>query len=174
MSNRLVYAAVLSACAFALRGETVYRIDLIPSGDLVSREVPASKGSMLVFHRHPDGLLMSVRKTDVKKISQISLTEVRPSPADQVIQIGNLAMQGGSSQAGPVNASTVPVPSKGPALGKGFYTALVPGQTIGDPNSLNDYQVGRTFAGPPSNAVQSAPGAPPTAPAATSGQNPPQ
>ena len=87
MSNRLVYAAVLFACAFALRGETVYRIDLIPSGDLVSREVPASKGSMLVFHRHPDGLLMSVRKTDVKKISQISLTEVRPSPADQVLSL---------------------------------------------------------------------------------------
>ena len=172
MSHRLVPAAVLFACAFALRGETVYRIALIPSGELVSRDVPASKGTMLVFRRYPDGTLMSVRKTDVKKISQISLAEVPPSPADQVIQIGNLAMQGGSSQAGPVTAGSVATP-KGPALGRGFYTALVPGQSIAEPNSPNDYQVGRTFAGPPPNAVQSAPGAPPMAPPATSGQNPP-
>lgn len=171
MSNRLVPAAVLFACAFALRGETVYRIDLVPTGELVSRELPAWKGSMLVFRRHPDGTLMSVRKTDVKRISQISLAQVPPSPADQVIPIGNLAMQGGSTQAGPTSASSVA--AKAPALGQGFYTALVPGQTIGAPNSPNDYQVGRTFAGPPANAVQSAPGAPPTAPAATGGQNPP-
>ena len=173
MSNRLVSAAVLFACAFALRGETVYRIDLIPSGELITRDAPASKGTMLVFRRHPDGILMSVRKTDVKKISQISLADVPPGPADQVIQIGNLAMQGGSSQAGPASASSVAT-AKGPALGKGFYSALVPGQSLAEPNSPNDYQVGRTFAGPPPNAVQSAPGAPPTAPSATSGQNPPQ
>ena len=173
MSNRLVPAAVLFACAFALRGETVYRIDLIPAGELVSREVPTWRGTMLVFRRHPDGTLMSVRKADVKRISQINLTEVPPSPADQVIQIGNLAMQGGSTQAGPAKAGSAP-PKGGPGLGKGFYTALVPGQSIGEPNSPNDYQVGRTFAGPPANAVQSAPGAPPTAPAATGGQNPPQ
>ena len=173
MSNRLVSAAVLFASAFALRGETVYRIDLIPTGELVSRDAPTWRGTMLVLKRHPDGMLMSVRKADVKKISQVSLAEVPPSPADQVIQIGNLAMQGGSSQGGPVSASSVAA-SKAPALGKGFYTAIVPGQTIGAPNSPNDYQVGRTFAGPPANAVQSAPGAPPTAPAATGGQNPPQ
>ena len=173
MSHRLVSAAVLFACAFALGAETLYRIDLIPSGELITRDAPASKGTMLVFRRHPDGTLMSVRKTDVKKISQISLAEVPPSPADQVIQIGNLAMQGGSSQAGPARAGAAP-PKGGPALGKGFYTAVVPGQTIAEPNSPNDYLVGRTFAGPPANAVQSAPGAPPSAPAATSGQNPPQ
>ncbi len=173
MSSRLVPAAVLFACAFALRGETFYRIELIPSGELVSKSAPAWKGSTLVFRHYPDGTLMSVRRTDVRKITQVTSAQDLARRSDQVIQIGNLAMQGGGAQAGPTNASAAAVKA-GPALGKGFYSAVVPGLSIGEPNSPNDYQVGRTFAGPPANAVQSSPGAPPTAPAATSGQNPPQ
>ncbi len=173
MSNRLVPAAVLFACAFALRAEeTLYQIDLVPSGRLISRDAPVTKGTMLLFHIYPDGTLISMRKSEVKGVSRISSqAATAANPADRVISIGNLAMQGGSTQAGPASASSVA--AKAPALGKGFYSAVVPGQTIGAPNSPSDYQVGRTFAGPPGNAVQSSPGAPPTAPDVTSGQNPP-
>ncbi len=175
MSNRLVLAAVLFACAFALRAEeTLYQIDLVPSGRLISRDAPVTKGTTLLFHMYPDGTLISMRKSEVKGVTKISSqAATAANPADRVISIGNLAMQGGSTQAGPASASSVAAKS-GPALGKGFYSGVVPGQTIGAPNSPSDYQVGRTFAGPPGNAVQSSPGAPPTAPAATSGQNPPQ
>jgi hypothetical protein len=48
---------------------------------------------------------------------------------------------------------------------------VVPGISEGMPNSPNDYQVGRTFAAPPGNAVQSAPGEPPMMP---SSANPPK
>ena len=59
-------------------------------------------------------------------------------------------------------------------LGTGFYNDVIPGQTQAMPNSANDYQVGRTYAYAPSNATQSSPGAPPTAPSMTNGSNPPQ
>jgi hypothetical protein len=173
MRNRFVCAAVLFACALALRGQTFYRIELVPTGQLIAKEAPVWKGTILMVRRHPDGTFVSLRKADVKKIAAISKAEEALSPSQQVIQIGDLAMQGGSSQAGPTNARAVGA-AKAPELGKGFYSAIVPGQTQGFPNSPNDYQVGRTFAGPPGNATQSAPGAPPTMPAATSGQNPPQ
>ena len=87
-------------------------------------------------------------------------------------------MQGGSSQAGAQNLRTVGQPraaaKENQIGGPGFYSDIIPGQTQAMPNSANDYQVGRTYAYAPSNATQSSPGAPPTNPSATNGQNPPQ
>jgi hypothetical protein len=176
MSNRLLAGAVLLACGLTLRAQTTtfYEIDLVPSGRVISMDLPTTQGTMVVFHKYPSGLLMSLRRSDVKKVTRISPDTAKSTNlAERVVQIGNLAMQGGSSQAGPQNARTVSAP-KGPELGQGFYSNLVPGQSVAMPNSPNDYQVGRTYAAPPSNAIQTSPGAPPTAPAQTNGQNPPQ
>jgi hypothetical protein len=169
MRNRFVLAAVLFACTVALRGETFYRVELVPSGELITKDAPVWKGTTLLIHRYPDGTFMSLRKADVKKISQMAKAAQTMSAADQVIQIGDLAMQGGSSQAGPTNANAVK--PKGPALGRGFYSNVVPGMSQGMPNSPNDNVVGRTWAAPPASAVQSSPGAPPTMPV-TSGNLP--
>jgi hypothetical protein len=176
MKNRFWAAAALIACAFALRAEdALYQIDLIPSGKLISKDIPVTKGMALLFHKYPEGTLISMRRSEVKVITKISAqAAMATNPADRVVQIGNLAFQGGSSQAGPTRAGAAAAKAGTPALGKGFYSTVVPGQTIANPNSPGDYQVGRTFAGPPPNAVQSAPGAPPSMPASTSGQNPPQ
>jgi hypothetical protein len=163
MLNRLVLTAVLLACALALRAETFYRIELAPTGYLVTKDAPVWKGTTLVFRRYPDGTVMSVRKSDVKTISQLSQAAQALSTSNQVVQIGNLAMQGGSTQAGPTNASAVGA-RRAPAIGGGFYGNVVPGVTQGMPNSANDNQIGRTWAAPPANAVQSSPGAPPTMP----------
>jgi hypothetical protein len=111
----------------------------------------------------------------VKKISMISQAVEQASTAEQVVQIGNLAMQGGSTQAGPTNASAVGARGAkgGQALGQGYYGNVVPGQTQGYPNSANDNVVGKDWAYGPANAVQSSPGSPPQMPSATGGQNPP-
>jgi hypothetical protein len=174
MKNRLVLATVLLACAFPLRGEENYfQVDLVPSGRLIAKDAPVAKGSMVLFHKYPDGTLISIRRSEVKQVTRISAqSAASTNPAARVVAIGNLAMQGGSAQGGPTNASAAGA-AKPPALGKGFYSAVVPGQTQGLPNSPNDYQIGRTFAGPPSNAVIPVPGAPPTNPAANTGGNPP-
>lgn len=177
MPTRLVTAAVLFACAFALRAEQVfYEIDLAPTGRVISQDLPVAKGNTIIFHRYPDGILMSMRRTEVKTLTRItSQAAVATLPKQKLVQIGNLAFQG-TAQAGPANANTVAaaVPRAERGIGTGYYSNVVPGQTQGLPNSANDNQIGRSWAAPPSNATQSSPGAPPTNSTATSGQNPPQ
>ncbi|MEP6995460.1 MAG: hypothetical protein ABI968_13125 [Acidobacteriota bacterium] len=176
MSNRLVCAAVLLACGFALRAEQVfYQIDLAPSGKVISQDAPTAKGATIVFHRYPDGLLMSMRRSDVRAFARITpQAAVATLPKERLVQIGTLAMQGGTSQqAGLTNASALTTKAP-PAVGTGFYGNVVPGSTQGMPNSANDNVIGKSWAAPPSNAVQSSPGAPPGNPAATTGSNPPQ
>lgn len=178
MRNRLLTVAVLFACASALRAETTYyQIDLVPSGTMISTDLPVTKGTMVVFHKYPGGTLVSMRRSELKTVTKVSAAAVQAAntnPSDAVIRIGNLAMQGGSAQAGPTNARAVTAPKNSSGLGTGFYSDVVPGQTQAFGNSANDYKVGATYAYAPSNAVQSSPGAPPTNPAATNGQNAPQ
>jgi len=176
MRNRLLTVAVLFACASALRAETTYyQIDLVPSGKMISTDLPVTKGTMVVFHKYPGGTLVSMRRSELKQVTQLSAASVQSAnPVDAVIRIGNLAMQGGSAQAGPTNARAVSAPKNSSGLGTGFYSDVVPGQTQAFGNSANDYKVGATYAYAPSNATQSSPGAPPTNPAATNGQNAPQ
>jgi hypothetical protein len=167
--------------SFAASAQTVayYRIDLVPTGTMLSKDVPVFKGGAYVFHSYPAGTLMSMRRSEVKLVTPVT-PEAAPAadPTGRVVQIGNLAMQGGSTQAGPTNASAVrprgAAARTGPELGEGFYSNVIPGETQAFPNSPNDYQIGRTYAAPPSSAVQSSPGAPPTMTSATNGSNPPQ
>ena len=177
MRHRLPAVAVLFACAFTLRAAeaTYYQIELVPTGKIISTDLPVTKGTMVVFHKYPDGSLVSMRRADLKTVTRVDAEAVKPkNPADAVIRIGNLAMQGGSAQAGATNARAVSAPKDKSGLGTGFYSDIIPGQTQAYGNSPNDYKVGATYAYAPSNATQSSPGAPPTNPAMTNGQNPPQ
>jgi hypothetical protein len=118
---------------------------------------------------------MSMRRSELKTVTKVSSAAVQSAkPADEVIRIGNLAMQGGSTQAGPTNARAVSAPKDTSGLGTGFYNNVIPGETQAFGNSANDYKVGATYAYAPSNATQSSPGAPPTNPAATNGQDAPK
>ncbi len=166
MRIRLLSVAVMLACAFSLRAEQkFYQIDLAPSGRVIASDLPVVKGAMVVFHAYPSGNLVSMQRSSVKKVAQIPAASAQATNlAEQVIPIGNLAMQGGSSQAGPQNARTVGA-AKPAGLGSGFYGNVVPGQTQAMPNSANDNVVGKDWAYGPANAVQSSPGAPPMMPA---------
>jgi hypothetical protein len=81
-----------------LQSEVAYRIDLAPSGEIFSRDNPALKGRTYTFHRWRGGDLMSLRQTDVKKITRLTPAEIfqahlqyfGPKP------IGNLPMEGGT------------------------------------------------------------------------------
>ena len=181
MRYRFLAAAVLLASALTLRAEQkFYQITLIPSGTVVSTDQPVTKGQMVVFHGYPSGNLMSMPRSSVKSYAQIPVAAAQSTnAAASVVPIGNLAMQGGSSQAGPQNARVVgqakaAAPKENQYGGPGFYSNMVVGQSEAFPNSANDYQAGRTYAYAPANATQSSPGALPTNPAATNGQNPPQ
>ena len=158
-------AFLLAAAAASAADRAYYRVETAPSGSMIASDLPVLKGNTYLFHGYPSGTLVSLRRSDVRRIVQIPpATATAANPADRVVSIGNLAMQGGSAQAGATNASAARK-AAGPEIGKGFYGNVVPGVTEGLPNSANDYQVGRTFAAPPGNAVQSAPGEPPMMPA---------
>lgn len=159
MGKRLLLAVVFLACGFALRAEgTVYEIDLVPSGRLVARDAPVLKGSVYIFRHAPDGRLMSVRDSDVKKISE---QERAPRWTEGVTEIGNLAMDGPRNQAGLGDSLPAGAAKRNPGFGQGFNDNVVPGATEARPNSASDYQVGRTVAAPPASAVQSSAGAVP-------------
>jgi hypothetical protein len=181
MRSRLLAVAVLLACAFTLRAEDkFYQVNLVPSGSVISKDLPVTRGSMVVFHQYPSGNLVSMPRANLKSVYQIPAENAKTvNIAERVVPIGNLAMQGGSSQAGATNMRVIGQAKAATAKenqigGPGFYSNVVPGQSEAMPNSANDYQVGRTYAFAPSNATQTSPGAPPTAPAMTNGQNPPQ
>jgi hypothetical protein len=98
MLKRLAVAAILLVCAFALGAEEVlYQIDLVPSGKLISRDLPALKGTTYLFHQYPTGTLISVRKSTVKQITRMSPTAAAAVHPTRIVPIGDLAMQGPKS-----------------------------------------------------------------------------
>jgi hypothetical protein len=95
MPKRFAVATALFVCAFALGAEeALYQIDLIPSGKLVSRDLPTLKGTTYVCHQYPTGTLISVRKSNVKQITKLSSTAAAAVNPTRVVPIRNLAFQG--------------------------------------------------------------------------------
>ena len=107
MNKRLAVAAGLLVSAFALGAEKaalqtlapapareLYQIELLPTGKLVSQDLPVLKGSTYLFHQYPSGTLISVRKSEVKQIGKMTPTAVASASPTATKRIGNLAMQG--------------------------------------------------------------------------------
>lgn len=99
-----------------LQSETAYRLDLAPSGEIFSRDQPVRKGTTYTFHRWRNGTLMSLRQTDVKKVTKLTPVEIFQTHLQYFgpRQIGNLAMEGGTATIIPApGASTTSAPSGG-------------------------------------------------------------
>jgi hypothetical protein len=149
--------------------ETVYRIDLVPSGTVLSKDNPTLKGNTWVFHALRGGVLTSLRKSDVQGIRPVTGDEafwIEQKMAGEVNIQGPLAMEGASqvvvvgtppeaqsSQAGSQSLSSV---NGAPTYGNWQYQ--------GTPGTSDAYG--------PANATMS--DGVPTMPAATSGTAPPQ
>ncbi|HEV8232910.1 MAG TPA: hypothetical protein VGQ75_11230 [Thermoanaerobaculia bacterium] len=98
MPKRIAVATVLLVCAFALGAEEArYQIDLVPSGKLISRDLPALKGTTYLFHQYPTGTLISVRKSTVKQITKLSPAAAAAVNPTQIVPIRDLAFQGPKS-----------------------------------------------------------------------------
>jgi hypothetical protein len=109
MPKRLAVAAVVLACTFALGAEEVlYQIDLVPSGKLISRDLPTLKGTAYLFHQYPTGTLITVRKSTVKQITRMSpAAAAAANPRNQLVRIRDLAMQGPRSSGSGGGRTTV-------------------------------------------------------------------
>ena len=82
-----------------INGEVLYQIDLVPTGQMYARENPTPKETTYVFHTWREGTLMSVRKTDVQKITRVTGLDAFKIHLQQLgaKAIGDLAMEGGGS-----------------------------------------------------------------------------
>jgi hypothetical protein len=95
MPKRLAVATILLACTFVLGAEeALYQIDLLPSGKLISRDLPTLKGTTYLCHQYPTGTLISVRKSTVKKITKMSPTAAAAVSPTSIVPIRDLAFQG--------------------------------------------------------------------------------
>jgi len=100
-----------------LASEVAYRLDLAPSGEVFARDTPMLKGTTYTFHRWRDGNLMSLRQSDVKKVTRLTPTEIFQTHLKYFgpKQIGNLAMEGGT-------ATIIPAPGASNESSAGAYT----------------------------------------------------
>lgn len=151
----------------------VYRIDLAGNQTAWSQDKPKETGAALTFHRYPGGLLVSIRKSEVKRIT---VTALPPEairglrPDKDIIVIGQTgggpAASGTGAPGAPGTSPLLPGERKdGTALFNpdrkfraDWDTKQVPGSNIPYPNSPNDYREGKTLAFPPAGAVQETPG----------------
>ena len=100
----LIAAGFVLALASPPAETAYYRVELSPSGSLVSIGAPVVKGTTVLIHGYPDGKLMSLRKSDVRSVSPITAQEAAMPARKSVVAIGNLAMQGGTAQGGTAQA----------------------------------------------------------------------
>jgi hypothetical protein len=182
MSRRALLLAAVLAVSAAIAADAsepprIYRIELAGGGVIFSDDAPLQSGEQILFHGHPAGSLQSLRRTDVKRIVASSAA---PTPASgvkpgQAVDLGVTGPGAPSRSAGPAkNGPRGNAPLR-PGEGKGSTALfnpdrtyrpdwdgkLVPGATMGLPNSPNDYKEGVTLAHPAASATQSAPGEPP-------------
>ena len=188
LPGNVLAAAAISLLALANAAQpahpaTVYRIEMAGGQIAWAQDQPRDTGTALLFHRHPDGLLVSVKKSDVKRLSASAPPAEAargPRPARDLIVLGPLghgsgpaaAAGSGAAAPGAADAAQPGQRKDGSALFNPdrkykpeWDSRQVPGSNIGYPNSPGDYKEGKTFAYPPAPATQSAPGDVPTMPA---------
>ena len=185
VGSNVLLAALISLHAAApapAAGPSVYRIELTGNQSIWSEDKPRDSGALLLFHRYPGGLLVSVKKADVRRVTLSSPTAVAgrgPRPGS-VIELGRTGSGSTATPGSAAEGTQLPLGERkdGTALlnpdrpyRPEWDSTRVPGMNIPNPNSPNDYREGKTFAYPPAPAVQAAPGEPPKAPP-TSGEPP--
>jgi hypothetical protein len=182
MSRRnAILAAVISlfAAAALAAGTVVYKIELAGSQVIWSKDRPQQAGNLLLFHRHPGGLLMSVKKNDVRRVVATPVASQVENPGARAIDLGPTGDGSRSASAGAASGTTAgsavqpgPRPgerSDGSALFNpnrpyrpDWDSKQVPGMNVPYPASRGDYREGYVYAYPPASAAVPAPGEPPT------------
>jgi hypothetical protein len=147
--------------------DTVYRIDLVPSGTVIAKDNPVLKGNAWVFHSYRGGSLTSLRKTDVRKITAVTGDDafwIEQGQMNEVNIRGPLAMEG-ATQVVEINT-----PAQGPSSQAGRQSvSQINGAPAG--NWMYEGIPGTADAWGPANANMSS--GVPTMPAATDGSAPP-
>jgi hypothetical protein len=131
-----------------LNAEVVYQVDLVPSGKIIAAGEPALKGKTYTFKKWLGGDLMSLRQSDVAKITKLTgLDAFRAQQQEKgAARIDDLPMEGTGNVT--VIPGAEPVPPQG---------ATAPTQDS-QGNWLYQGQPGVSDAWAPPSAVQQSPG----------------
>ena len=152
----------------------LYRIELTGNSAVWSQDRPQQTGTLLVFHRYPDGVLMSVRSSDVRRMSAVKFQRTankQLTPGEQVdIGITGSGSASANAAAGAARGKAAGAPGLGErkdgtalmnpnrTYRPDYDSKEVPGLNIPYPASPNDYREGRTFGYPSAPSPPVAPG----------------
>jgi len=181
-------AAKPAAAQPKAQGSQVYRLDVAGHMTLWAKDRPMQSGSTIVFHRFPDGVLVSIKSADVARIVATRYAASTPTTIQSgaVVDLGITGTGGANSAAAAGRRASEDEAQPGERKnGTALFnpdrpykpewdSKQVPGLNIGNPNSPNDYREGKTFAYPPATATQAGPGDLPRAPVETGDPRSPQ
>ena len=82
-----------------INDEVLWQIDLLPTGQTMSRDEPKLMGTTYQFHSWVGGTLMSLRQADVRKVTRVAGMDAFKIHLQMLgtKAIGNLPMEGGGS-----------------------------------------------------------------------------
>jgi hypothetical protein len=148
----------------------LYRIETAGRGVLWAADHPLQQGDQVFFHQHPDGALVSLRRSELRRVSAERVAKTGGyvdigitgggGRSDTAVAGGKAASDGAPGARSDGTALFNPARAYRPEID----SKQVPGLNLGYPNSPNDYREGRTLAFPAPSAVQAAPGEPPKMP----------
>jgi hypothetical protein len=153
----------------------IYRIELAGNIVLYARTPPVPRGSRIVFARYPDGAIMSLKASDVRRVVVTPVVKANTPnmKPGELLVLGPTGEGGSRTAPAPAGGARAPEgPGEGPD-GKALLNPTrdyrpswdarqVPGMNLPYPASPGDYREGATLSYPPGNANQSGPGQPPT------------
>src|ERR1700730_10574159 len=148
----------LASLATAQKG---YQIDLRGNARLLSRDRPVHTGRLALFHRHPDGVFLSVPEQEIVRVTELTnlLASKALLPGDAI----DVGPTGGNDRS----QVTAPEASAAPGAGNGSpYGPMTPGYGYGGPSRTRAGAGGAgVAAGPPlaaPNGFPMSPGATPS------------
>lgn len=182
-------AGVLGPATARAADAMLYRVELAAGPALLAKTPPVPQGARLVFARHPDGALVSVRRSEVKRVisvpavrgpgtatagaSSATATVVRNLRPGDVLILGPTGGGGSGAAAGAGSTTSTEARPGETGAGKAMLNPTrdyrpewdarqVPGASLAFPASPSDYREGATLSYPPASGTQSGPGQPPT------------
>jgi len=135
MRRYLLLALLGFSFASVATTQTVYQIDLRGNARLLSRDRPVHKGRLALFHRHPDGVFLSVPEQEIVRVTELANLASKALLPGEAIDVGptggndrsQVTAPEASAAPGPGNASGYGGPPRnGRGAGVGGFTAARP------------------------------------------------
>ena len=151
--HTITLALLLGGLAAFSGARSLYRIELRDNASVLSNDQPAARGSVLLFHRHPDGLLTAVPSEEVSAVTPVGSTGPRRI---STFGTGRIAVSGSGRIRAADSLRVVAMSPAAPRLDAG--RPLAPGEVL---------FLGPTGSGAASAASATGPG--PVAPSPSAG-----